>query len=645
VTVVALACIVAAVAIRFDDMDLWQHLAYGRALWVQHAVPTTQQWTWPDVGAPELNASWGFRALLWPFWSLGGSVGLVVWRWSLALATFSLLGLAARRMGARGLVVPLVLVLTALAYRQRAQIRPEALAGLLLAAQLWILETRRHGGPDRSPWLVAIAWAWANAHLSYPLGFTVLAIHLGEAQLEAWRGRAAPTRRLWIVAGAAVAISFLNPFGVRALAWPFQFVFQWRHEPMERDVAELAPLLWNQVWRAGVPLLIVGWPLLALSRLRHTRLDRVEVQCCALFTALAVSGHRFVAAYAIVAAPYLARDLAEWAARWRPAWARAPRTRAALATAACVALVLPEWGNPLLRPGLGFAMPDLPVRACDFLAAQGVRGRGMNHFALGGYQVWRFWPDRDRLPFFTIHTEYGTPERRRLYWRSFFTREGWLALDERYRFDYALLRYRQVGDDRLLDVLDADTSWALVFVDDAAAVYVRRAGRLAHVARRFGYRWLGAGTQRLERLNADGADDPELRAAMRRELERQAAASDANASAHTMLAYLAQFEGHTDEARIHYREALAAKPDKVGAHLGLGLLEMEAGRPREAIAHFESERRNAPDIPDLSYHLGRAYAAVGDRDQARRWFRDELSRQPGHAPTRSALEALDRAGR
>ena len=641
---VAVACAVFTLGTRLHDMDLWQHLAYGRAVWKAHRVLTTQQWTWPDFGAPEINASWGFRASLWPWWAAGGIAGLYAWRWALALSTLAFSWLTARRLGARGLVPWVMVALAALVMRQRAQIRPEMLAALLLAAQIWILETRRRGGPDRSLGLIVIAWAWANVHLSYPLGFAVLGIHLAEDLVRAWRERGAAPWRLAAIAPAAVAVSFVNPFGLRALAWPFQFAFQWRHEPMERDVAELAPLLWNQVWRSGVPLWIVGWPVLIVARIRRPGLDRVEAATCALFTTLALLGHRFVATYAVAALPYLTRDLSEWAAAARgPRWAHRPAVRAAGAAACCVALSVPEWTNPLLRSGFGLDMPELPVAACDFMATHGVRGRGMNHFTQGGYQVWRFWPDRSRLPFFTIHTEYGTPERRALYWRAFFTRAGWQALDQRYRFDYALLRYQQVGDDHLLDILDDDPQWALVFVDDAAAVYVRRAGPLAAVARRDAYRVLGAGNAKLARINAAGATDSTLRRALRGELERQVAASPANAAAHTVLAYLAEFEGRPDEARDHFRRALVANERKTGVHLGLGLLELEAGRPREAIAEFRAERRVEPRLPDLSFHLARAYLALGDRVNARRWLRDELSRQPDHVASLRALRALEEA--
>ena len=54
-----------------------------------HRIPTTQLWVWPSWGGPDVNPSWGFRALLWPFWAAGGEWGLLAWRILTTLAAFT----------------------------------------------------------------------------------------------------------------------------------------------------------------------------------------------------------------------------------------------------------------------------------------------------------------------------------------------------------------------------------------------------------------------------------------------------------------------------------------------------------------------------------------------------------------------------
>src|SRR5512144_2666367 len=102
IAVLAVAAIVVLViSFRIFDTDFWQHLLIGRFIWQAHAAPTVQLWTWPTYGTMDVNASWGFRALVWPFWSTGGVAGLFVWRWLTSLAALGTLWALGRRMGGR----------------------------------------------------------------------------------------------------------------------------------------------------------------------------------------------------------------------------------------------------------------------------------------------------------------------------------------------------------------------------------------------------------------------------------------------------------------------------------------------------------------------------------------------------------------
>jgi hypothetical protein len=62
------ACTIVSVSYRLYEGDLWRHLLVGKVTWLTHRVPTTQQWSWPRWGEPEVYWAWLFRALLWPFW-------------------------------------------------------------------------------------------------------------------------------------------------------------------------------------------------------------------------------------------------------------------------------------------------------------------------------------------------------------------------------------------------------------------------------------------------------------------------------------------------------------------------------------------------------------------------------------------------
>ncbi len=671
---VAAACIVVSVTMWIYDTDFWHHLLVGKVIWATHAIPTRHLWTWPAYGTLDANNAWLFRTLVWPLWSAWGVWGLFVWRWLSTLVVFGVLWAAARRMGAKGFTPLVVLAACALVYRQRSQVRPETLVAILMALQIWLLERRRQlrdgpgpapagvggtvpapaamrPGRDLTPWLVPIAWVWANTHPSYYMGFIMIGFHLLDDLRHARRARGpaaaaarATLRRLVLIALAAFAISFANPWGWRPLWQPFEFFLALRHEPIYQGIGELQRLDWRNNARNGLALLIVLWPLLAAWRWRRAGFDLVESLSFAFFTTLMLNTQRFTGAWAVIAAPYLARDLDAWvqARRW-PAWTRPAWTRAALAAVTCTAIGVPDWLRIEYPLGVRLEMARYPVRACDFMAAHGVRGRAFNDLT-GAYQAWRFWPDRERLPFMTGTPEVASQADRNLLALSQESPAAWRALDARHRFDYALVSRFHSGWGRLLDFLDADSTWALVFADDAAALYVRRGGALDSVATRYAYRLLPGGTERLAPLGQASVADPALRRGIEAELLRQTRGSPYNSQAFSLLARAAYYEKRLADARRYTALGLAAEPLMPGEHERLGLIALAEGRPRDALAEFRRERRLVTTPAGLDLRFGQAYAALGDVHRARAHLLRELKRDPGNAEARAALAGLGGTG-
>ena len=315
------------------------------------------------------------------------------------------------------------------------------------------------------------------------------------------------------------------------------------------NIGELGPIQWSDNLLNGLPLVMLGWPLLALLRARREGWDRAELLTAALFLGLALTSQRFLGPMAIACAPYFGRDLDGFvrARRWPPATA-GPWARAGLAIGACAALLPLGWQYLDLRPGIGVAPLHYPRAACDWIAAHGVRGRSFNQFEQGGYLLWRFWPERTRLPFMDIH-QTGTREDRFDYVGAMLDPEEWRALDQRHRFEWVLLKGLHAPTDHCLDHLDADTSFRLVFVDDAAALYLKRHGPLAAIADSFGYRFLRAGEVRRLQIGERCVADAAVRAGTERELRRAIAESPLTSGALSVLASLLMFEDRWPEAR------------------------------------------------------------------------------------------------
>jgi hypothetical protein len=665
---VAGAIVLLAVTFRLTTPDFWQHLVVGKAIWQLGRIPLEHLWTWPSYGTHEVLPSWGFRWLLWPFWWAGGELGLQAWRWWTTLAAFGLAWATARRLGCRGLVPLVVIAAAALSYRARAQIRPETLVAVLLALELAVLERRREahaagGSGGGGLALILIAFAWANVHISYFVGLGLLGIHTlarppaappdgvrdgasapAPNRLRAFLSRADQMPWAFVLLFAAL-VSFANPYGWRALWQPFEYFLVWRHEPIYKTIPELTPLwaTWRASLRSGLPVLVVLWPLLILVRAARRRFDLLEALTCVLFTGLALFNQRFIGYLMIAIVPYASRSLSELAGAWSPAWLRAPWPRASIAVATMLLASLPSSTDTRFQLGIGIVPTLVPGAAADFMQAHGISGRMFNPFYFGGYLAWRFWPDRARLPFMDIHQS-GTRRDRELYAYAFANRDAWDALEREHDFQVALLDGHQewVRGDRLLDVLDADPRWALVFRDDAAALYVRRDGPLAGVAEAWAYRVMPGGNEALVRAGPEVFADSVSRRALRAELQRRAAASPLNAQAHSLLANLDFIEGDRTGARTHLRQALAVDPTLATVHRRLGYLAMAESRWRDAIRELEAELVLGVPPEDAYTRIGEAWEKLGDRARATRAYRRALDVHADDAAASAALERLER---
>ena len=234
----------------------------------------------------------------------------------------------------------------------------------------------------------------------------------------------------------------------------------------------------------------------------------------------------------------------------------------------------------------------------------------------------------------------GTVQDRYEYYFAGLDARAWQELDGRHRFDWAILRRLPYPGDLRLEILDADPSFVVAFMDDAGALYLRRDGADSTLAGETGYRWLGAGSRRMVILGDSISSSPPVRAAVRAELEREAAGSRWNALAETRLGAMLLQESDLAGARRHLEAALASDPRAARAREWLGRIALVEGRPQDALRLFMDEHRINRWVAGYDLRRGQAYRALGDLGKARAAYQRELARDPGNAEARDSLAAL-----
>jgi hypothetical protein len=399
---------------RLDDPDTWWHLATGRLIVEQGAVPRVDPFSYTAPGAPWINRQWLFEAALYGSEGLfGESAGPALFAGALFFAAFLGLYVLARRRLPAWAAAALVLLASQAAI-ERFTVRPEAATLAFLAAYLLLLDGRF--GARSCAALVGLAVVWANTHALSVVGLTVVAIELASALAAAWlplpagwRDASArpPDELRWLAlatAGATLAEA-LTPFGLEGALYPLwlfgiirglEFTSYTIVEHLRTDLATLSPA-------AGVGLVamtaLAGIALLLSWR----RLRLAHVALAASFLALAWLARRNVALVGFGLVPLVAAGLARPIAALDGRLARgslAPVPAAVVALAAFVLTARIVRGDHyqqvrLTRTcGLGVSTLLYPTAAVDFLTSAAPLVRVFNDDLLGGLLMWRTQPPR-----------------------------------------------------------------------------------------------------------------------------------------------------------------------------------------------------------------------------------------------------------
>ena len=217
--VASAAVILSAFALSFrkiSDFDTWWHLAAGRWIATHRAIPATDTLSHTVRDHPLINLQWGFDLGLYLLHAHGGPLlaclaGAIVF----SAAVLLLLRVVRVHLGSSfGAVLVLLVILTA---QERIILRPELLSFLLFAAVISVLESGR-GREGRGLFLlVPLMIVWVNVHALFVIGaFAIVCALVGTAT--------APSRRLVVWGGAALASVLINPYGLTGVLFPLRLV-------------------------------------------------------------------------------------------------------------------------------------------------------------------------------------------------------------------------------------------------------------------------------------------------------------------------------------------------------------------------------------------------------------------------------------
>jgi hypothetical protein len=476
----------AAFCLPVSNPDLFWHLSAGRWMAEHRAFPRQDWLSTTMLGRPWADFEWLVQLLWYGVMEAAGLSGL----WALKVLAFSAcaallwlaLGLYAVGPAWRGLAV----FWWALGMTSANDLRPENLSVLLFIGLLAWLEARRLGRwRGRSLRLEAAGvglyfCVWANLHAGFLYGLVLLGIYAG---VEAFRRS---DRLGWLCAAGAVA-ALLNPYGAQV------YIVPWEHWAMREDLA-----LYIKEWHGASMLNRWHWPFWGIlffafivicgRFIRRKDTPMEHILAVAAF-GLSASAHARTGVYFLAASvPVAAAALT--GAESSSARIRARLAKPVFASAFCLGAAFFAWQVvPLLEYGIAFNPGYAPRGAAEFLLRErdALAGRVLlNPWHWGGYLGWRLHPEYrvftdGRYIFHHLLREMVEARRSPQEMQSFL---------DRHRVDVVVLEPERgtlpmkvrgkSGEETILRrpaylFFFPRETWALVYWDTRAVVFVRRA--------------------------------------------------------------------------------------------------------------------------------------------------------------------------
>ena len=439
------------------DNDLWFHLRTARWMLDHHRWVGVDPFTHTRPGVERVQTDWLGQLTLYGSWRVAGLVGVALLVAAICAGAMVLLY---RSLDGGIRVRAGVLLLTAAASSIFWSARTQIFTFLGTVLVVCLLQAWRKR-PDSNLiwWLVPLTLVWVNTHGGVIYGMLIVgATVAGEWGNRLLRIRPLPAdalRKLTLAALAAVAVMAVNPSGLRVYGLPFHQVgssveFVQEYQPPSITDPTAAPFF-----------LLLGLTVVLMAR-RWRSVDLVELFQVAGTALFALRFTRSIPFFAVVAAPVVARHLAELV-REREAPERQPLV-VALVAAVVATVVLTGIRLDDGRVDEQTAV-DFPVAATAWIDANQPSHELFNTFDWGGWLMWE-------LPDYQVSIDGRTDvydEYLDTYDDVIHAREGWQDELDREGIGTVLVAPR----DPLADALRVEPGWVLGHEDPTAVVFVR----------------------------------------------------------------------------------------------------------------------------------------------------------------------------
>ena len=602
------------------DADFFWHVTAGKLMRTTGGLIVTDPFAWTRAGLPYLaNHEWLAQIVLSLVLDAFGATGVIVLRSlmvSLALSLPVLIGW--RRAWA---YVPLAM-LAALVIKGGAMDRPHLWTWVMVGAFLFVsasvlMDEVRSRKKILTSFiaLFLLQVLWVNLHG----GAALLGVVIGGAVslqllLDRWRfGEPLFSRDGCIL--VLLPLSLVLALMVSPLGWEnLTYVQTLLTDRTTQFIAEWQPRPWGLYLRDLWPFWVAALASIALAR-RHLVFS-VLVLLVFGFLSRQAYRHEMLFVIAVLVLTIAQLEQSEW---WQSLADRISRYRwQSYAGLSIIIVALTLYGRTVNRTfasrynAHGYGIVDRTADSVAFLAREEIDVKAFNTYGLGSELL------SHGLPVFIDgrNVDYGEEFLSKLFAAADDV-SAFRILESEYGFTVALLDLAGAKTGTIPYVASLDSSWALVYVDDAVAAYVKNVPAHADLISRLRYRILTPENFISGKVLGGITDF----APVITELTRAAAQAPSGVQARVLLGRALVAQGNLSDASSAAAEAVALRPDDYRGYELFGLLYARAGEYDKAEIAFDEaiNRLSRVEAGPLKEYVARIFEGVGESERAKRY--------------------------
>lgn len=560
---------------KLQDSDFWWHVKAGE-LYLSQGWITLDPFAYTREGLPYIATHEWLGQVIFAFvFNAFGAGGMIALRFlSLAAISGLILSLDWKRLWPNVLLIMGAAIVMRQGLIERPQLLTNIFFALSITAGLRLLDNDDRKTRLRWGIILVIAQVlWVNIHG----GAAFLSLIVPAAlciQALADRRIADAFKYPTMLGVALLAAMLVSPNGLSNLT----YVWLLFTDQTAEFIQEWSPHSWSQ-YISQFGLLV----LLSIMSLIWTR-HRFAGAAVLLLTPLILSrtGSRHEVLFTIAALATIIHQL-KWNDWWQE-WCERTLERRVMGTAGAALLIIliilidAPYRSFIDRGNLrGIGTVEKGKAAYEFLDGNNVPGEIFNTYSLGGYFLYRGYPNR-RVFIDGRNVDYGYNFlKAALDARA--NKTVFDQLQEEYGFTIAVIEYAPEGSPDFT-YLETDLAWALVHIDDHVAVYLMRTPEHEALITQKQYRVLTPTSffrqTVLETMQPQ--DVPQLT----KELVQSAESSSDDIRALVLLSMLQTSLGQVEQGFAFAQEALERKPGRYEPYLAGAVALKAAGQEEDA---------------------------------------------------------------